>query len=101
LHLLLDESRPGSYSEPLDQVSALYFVAAVSTTVGFGDITPVSDPARIITTIQMVAGLAFLGVIVRLIFKVARRELHRPAHGAPVPPQTAGADNAPVTEAER
>ena len=39
----------GSFSEPLDKFSALYYTVTVFSTVGFGDITPVSDVARSLT----------------------------------------------------
>jgi hypothetical protein len=48
----------------------------VLATVGFGDIVPVSDPARVVTTLQMVCGLAFLGVVGRL-FLAAVQRAHR------------------------
>jgi voltage-gated potassium channel len=39
--------------------------------VGFGDITPVSEPARVITMLQMLANLVFLGVVARVLFGAA------------------------------
>lgn len=74
----LSESLPESFTEPLGRVDALYFTVTVLATVGFGDIAPVSDAARIITTIQMVCGLAFVGLVGRQFLAAARR-----ARGAP------------------
>ena len=38
-----------AFSQPLDKFSALYYTTTVFSTVGFGDITPVSDVARALT----------------------------------------------------
>lgn len=69
----LSESLPGSFTEPLDRVAAFYFTMTVLATVGFGDIAPVSDTARVVTTIQMVCGLAFVGLVGRQFLAATRR----------------------------
>lgn len=71
VHVELAAHDPSAYSEPLSRLDGLYFTVTVLATVGFGDITPVSDQARIFTTVQMVAGVALLGAGVRLLFSVA------------------------------
>jgi voltage-gated potassium channel len=53
--------------------TALYFAVTIFSTVGFGDITPYSDLARITTTIQMLADLAVIAIVIRLILGVATR----------------------------
>lgn len=78
-HLVNDVANPGSYTEPLDHVGALYFTAAIGTTVGFGDISAVSNPARLLTTAHMVAGLAFIGFAAKLVVAAAKAGLHRTA----------------------
>lgn len=75
----LSESLPGSFTEPLGRVGALYFTVTVLATVGFGDIAPVSDAARVVTTIQMVCGLAFVGLVGRQFLAAARRARGLPA----------------------
>ena len=42
------------------------------STVGLGDIAPVSEAARAVVTVQMVADLIVIAVVVRLIFGAAR-----------------------------
>jgi hypothetical protein len=64
---LLDGSDPGSFNESLTRTDALYFTVTVFTTVGFGDIVPVTETARIITTIQMVTGLIVVGALARVV----------------------------------
>jgi voltage-gated potassium channel len=68
---------PTAFSEPITQVSGLYFTVTVFATVGFGDIVAQTDIARIIVTIQMLLGLAFLAVIVKVFTSVAQHALRR------------------------
>jgi hypothetical protein len=75
IYLTLARSDLGSFSQPMTRVSALYFAVTVFSTVGFGDITPVTDPARVVVMTQMVADLVFIAVVVRLIFEAARGTL--------------------------
>ncbi|MFD3678236.1 potassium channel family protein [Streptomyces sp. NPDC058613] len=51
-----------SFSESLNRNDALYFTVTVFATVGFGDIVPVSQTARVLTTCQMVADLTLVGL---------------------------------------
>ena len=79
---------PSSFSDRLTRTDALYFTVTVLSTVGFGDITARSQPARIAVTVQMVADLAVLGVLVRT---AARAVAHgwerqqREAEASPAP----------------
>ena len=43
------------------------------STVGFGDITPKTDVARLVVTVQMLADLAVIAVVIRLIFGAVTR----------------------------
>lgn len=64
-YVVLDGSRPGSFSEPLDRVAALYFTVTVLATVGFGDIVPLTATARLVVVGQMVLDLVLIGLVVR------------------------------------
>jgi hypothetical protein len=68
-----------SFSQPLDHVAGLYFTVTVLSTVGFGDIVPNSDAARLVVAGQMVLDLVLIGTIVRLLFGAAQRAMDRPA----------------------
>ncbi|MDY7102503.1 MAG: potassium channel family protein [Actinomycetota bacterium] len=57
------------------KIDALYFTVVSMTTVGFGDIAPVSQPARLVTTMQIISTLGFLGGTIRLFSWAARRRL--------------------------
>jgi magnesium-transporting ATPase (P-type) len=73
---------PGSFSEPLDHFNAYYYAMTVLATVGFGDITPVTPLARVISMIQMGLDLAFIGVAVKVVSGTAKStmENRRAAH---------------------
>jgi hypothetical protein len=45
--------------------------------VGFGDITPRSEPARIVLMFQMLGDLAVLGLGVRVLLEAVRRGRQR------------------------
>jgi F0F1-type ATP synthase assembly protein I len=66
-----------AFTEPLDKFTALYYTVTVFSTVGFGDITPVSVPARSLTMAQMIGNLILLGAVVRVLAGAARQGLER------------------------
>ena len=59
--------QPDAFSEPLNRTDGLYFTVTVFATVGFGDISPVTQLARVLVTIQMIAGLLTVGVIAKVV----------------------------------
>ena len=72
VYLTMSLSAHNAFSEPLNRTAALYFAVTLFSTVGLGDIAPVSQAARAVVTIQMVADLIVIAVVVRLIFGAAR-----------------------------
>jgi hypothetical protein len=59
-------ANPANFStQPLTRTDALYFTVTVFATVGFGDITAVSQSARLVVTVQMLLDLLALGLVVR------------------------------------
>jgi voltage-gated potassium channel len=77
-YLALGTARPESFTQPLDHTAALYFAITVLTTVGFGDISPVSQVARWVVSAQMILDLVLLAGIARVVFGAAQRSLARP-----------------------
>jgi len=73
IYVILDGNSPGSFSEPINHFTATYFALTVLATVGFGDITAVSDPARFVVMIQMALGLVFIAAIIRVFTSAAQR----------------------------
>lgn len=76
-YVILAGTDPGSFTEPLTRTDALYFVVTVFATVGFGDITPVTEVARVLTTLQMVGDLVLIGLVLRLFLTAVDRGRHR------------------------
>ena len=77
IYLTMSTSSFAAFGQHLTRTSALYFTVTVFSTVGFGDITPKTDPARLVVTVQMLADLAVLAVVVRLILGAATRGMAR------------------------
>ena len=59
------------------RTDALYFTVTVFSTVGFGDITAVTEVARVLVTGQMIAGIAILGLGARIIVDAVKRGQQR------------------------
>ena len=78
----------GSFSEPMTRTDALYFTVTVFATVGFGDITPVTEPARILVMGQMIAGVVIIGLGARVLVDAVKRGQQR----QPVPKSDASPD---------
>ena len=77
VYLSLSNASAVTFSEQLDHTRALYFAITVFSTVGFGDITPKTDLARIIVSIQMLLDLVIIGAVVRLLLNAAQAGLAR------------------------
>lgn len=80
-HYLVNDLNPGSYSEPMTRFDALYFTVSTFATVGFGDITAISVPARFATLVQMIGGLVPIGVVARVLIGTARLRENRRSSG--------------------
>ncbi|MFL6161083.1 MAG: potassium channel family protein [Jatrophihabitantaceae bacterium] len=87
-HFMVEQMRSGSYTQPLSRVDALYYTLTVFSTVGFGDITPVSEPARVVTMIQMLGDLVLVAVFARALVGAVQEGLRRQQDpdGAGAPP---------------
>lgn len=73
VYVVLAGDDPHAFSQPLTRTDGLYFVVTVFATVGFGDITPVSQVARALTTVQMISDLLFLGLVIRAMLVAVQR----------------------------
>jgi voltage-gated potassium channel len=88
VYLSMSHGSPATFTQRLDHAQALYFTVSVFSTVGFGDITPRTDPARLVVAAQMLLDLAVIGLVVRMIFTAARSRI--------APAQTGGRDSRPA-----
>jgi hypothetical protein len=72
-YVLLSATDPASFTEPLTRIDSLYFVTTVVATVGFGDIAPVTELARVVVTVQMVGDLVVVGLVLRVFLSAVNR----------------------------
>ncbi len=76
-YFVMERNSAASFTEPMTRTDALYFTVTVFTTVGFGDISPKSETARVVLMVQMFADLALLGTGVRVLFGAVQRGRER------------------------
>lgn len=88
LYLSMSTLNPAYFSEDLSHIGAFYFTVTVAATVGFGDITPINDLARIIVTVQMIMNIVLIGVGVRAILALGRSRASNAQANDPTRPPT-------------
>jgi Ion channel len=72
----VDVTVPGSFKPPmLSIVDGLYFSTATLTTLGFGDIVPITSLARSLVAIEALLGILLLGVFLAAAFSLPKDEL--------------------------
>jgi voltage-gated potassium channel len=98
LYVSISTSDPQAFTQDIDKVAGIYFTTTVLTTVGFGDISPVSQPARVLVTLQMVLGMVLIGTAFKALgFSAKRAVTTRTTVGArPEPEATAGQSDGAV-----
>jgi voltage-gated potassium channel len=75
-----------TFSQPLTRTDALYFTVTVFSTVGFGDITAVTEPARVLVIGQMIADILILGLGARIIIDAVNRGQRQPMQAGDAAP---------------
>jgi len=66
-YFMMSDADDTNFTAALSRSDALYFTVTVFSTVGFGDISPKSEAARLLTSGQMILDLIILGLGVRII----------------------------------
>ena len=72
-YVVMEQLRPHSFTEPLTRTDSVYFTVTVLSTVGFGDISAVSEPARILVTVQMLVDLLLIGLVAKVLVGAVQR----------------------------
>ena len=83
-YFVMERASPASFDHPLTRTDALYFTVTTFSTVGYGDITAVSQSARLVVTAQMILDLLVLGLGIRVFVGAVQRG-RQPAHAATGP----------------
>jgi voltage-gated potassium channel len=81
-YLRMADADAGAFSEPLSRTDALYFTITVFSTVGFGDITPKTDLARVATMVQMLGDLLAVGLVLHVMVGAVKAGMQRRAAAA-------------------
>jgi hypothetical protein len=80
-YFLMARSNEVAFSQPLTRTDALYFTVTVFSTVGFGDIVPQAQSARVVTMVQMLADLITIGLVAHVILGAVQVGLRRRSGG--------------------
>jgi voltage-gated potassium channel len=72
-YVVMAEMSASNFGERLTHTDGLYFTVTVFSTVGFGDITPKTQAARLVVTGQIIADLVILGVAIKVIMGAVSR----------------------------
>ena len=81
-YFVMERASAAAFTQPLTRTDALYFTVTVFSTVGFGDISPKSEAARVVLIVQMLGDLAVLGAGIRVLLgAVQRGRQQRPGTG--------------------
>ena len=77
-YFLMAKASPASFTDHLTRTDALYFTVTTFSTVGYGDITAVSESARLVVIVQMILDLLALGLGIRVFTGAVQRGRQRP-----------------------
>ncbi len=72
-YFLLSLDDASTFTEPLTRSDSLYFAVTIFATVGFGDISPQVESARLVVTAQMLLDLVVLGLGIQVILGAVKR----------------------------
>ena len=71
-YITVDGQQSNAFSEPLSRTDGLYFTVTTFATVGYGDISPQTELARVLVTVQMLVGLIAVGIIAKVVLGAVR-----------------------------
>lgn len=81
VYFVMASAQSAAFTQPLSRTDSLYFTVTVFATVGFGDITATTELARVVVTVQMVADLLVLGVLLKVVVGAVRTGQQRRTAG--------------------
>ena len=74
---ILTAGYPHAFSQPMDTLNSYYYALGILSTAGDGTLVAVSNSAKVITMLQIVADLALIGLLVRVLTGAATRARQR------------------------
>ena len=77
IYLWISDVSPGAFTEELDRIGAVYYSVSIISTLGFGDISPVTDGPRLVVTLQMLLDIALIAGFGRFVIIATRTGLQR------------------------
>jgi hypothetical protein len=89
-YVVMSRAQPDSFTEVLGRTDALYYTMTIFATVGFGDITPTTETARIVTITQMLVGILAVGLAAKLLVGAVQDAVARGAERITVDPAVQG-----------
>jgi voltage-gated potassium channel len=72
-YYVMGQANGSDFTAPLSKTDALYFTVTIFSTVGFGDITPRAESARLVVSAQMMLDLVILGLGAKVILGAVQR----------------------------
>jgi hypothetical protein len=69
-------------TQTMSGFNAFYFSFTTLTTAGYGDITPVSKPARMLAALEMIVGVLYVAVLISRLVALHAMPLPSPSSGA-------------------
>lgn len=79
-YLRMSQTSGQTFNQPLDHLNSLYFTVVAFATVGFGDIVPKTDVARLVVMIQIILDLIFIGLVARVLIGAVQRRIGPASH---------------------
>jgi voltage-gated potassium channel len=76
-YIVIARDQAEAFTEALSRTDSLYFTVTVFATVGFGDIAPKTELARVVTTIQMLLGVIVVGLIAKIFLSAVQVAVRR------------------------
>ncbi len=73
---------PGQFAGLVTKTDSLYFNVSTAATVGFGDVHPVGQMARLAVTVQIIFNLVFLGTAIGLVSGMVRARANQRAQAS-------------------
>lgn len=83
VYLIIYRVNPGAFNAPYvdpnyASVHFIYYSYVTLTTLGFGDITPISPAARILSVIEAITGVLYTAILVARLVSLFGQDLRRP-----------------------